>query len=258
MDVLKKLFSLKGKTVLIAGGARGIGKEVAKHLAGAGANIVIFDLNKEQAEETANEISEKYSCQAISFEVDVTQPTQITNALDKADYEMGSINLLYNNAGTVLQKPVIDLTPDEWKKVVDVNLNGIFFVAQTFGKYLIEKKQKGSIVNTGSMSAKIVNYPQRQASYNTSKAGVVQLTKSLAVEWADYGIRVNSISPGYIFTELTSFVREDWREFWKDLTPQKRMGSPEEVAGGVIFLLSDSASYTTGTDLIMDGGFTIV
>lgn len=171
---------------------------------------------------------------------------------------MGKLDLLFNNAGIVLQKPVIDLTPDEWLNVINVNLNGVFFVAQAFGRYLITRGKQGVIVNTASMSGSIVNYPQQQASYNASKAGVIQLTKSLAVEWADKGIRVNSISPGYIFTELTSFVREDWRELWKDLTPIKRLGKPEELAGAVIYLLSDSASFATGCDLIIDGGFTVV
>jgi len=258
MTSLENLFSLKGKTVLIVGGAQGIGKIVAEYLAGAGADLVIFDLQDEKAEKIAKEIGDKYQCRSISYEVDVTNPTEIKEALYKADNEMGKINLLFNNAGIVVQKPVIDLEPEEWLKVIDVNLNGIFYVAQTFGKYLIDNKQKGAIVNTASMSGTIVNYPQRQASYNVSKAGVIQLTKSLAVEWANLGIRVNSISPGYIYTELTSSVREDWRKEWADLTPMKRMGTPEEVAGGTIYLLSDSASFTTGTDLIMDGGFTSV
>src|SRR5699024_5949421 len=161
-------------------------------------------------------------------------------------------------AGIVLQKPVIDLEPQEWTKVIDVNLNGMFYMLQAFGRYLINNNIKGSIVNTASMSATIVNYPQQQASYNTAKAGVVQLTKSVAVEWAEHGIRVNCISPGYIFTELTSFVRKDWRDMWIEQTPMKRMGTPEELAGSVIFLLSDASSYASGTDLIIDGGFTTV
>ncbi|WP_163536332.1 SDR family oxidoreductase [Gracilibacillus sp. YIM 98692] len=258
MDMLKKLFSLEGKVVLVAGGAQGIGKIVAEHIAAVGANLVIFDRQGEKAQETADELAKEFACKAIAYGVDVTQPEQITSAIEKADAEMGKVDLLFNNAGIVLQKPVVDLEPDEWRKVIDVNLNGIFFVAQAFARYLMANDRKGAIVNTASMSGTIVNYPQRQASYNASKAGVVQLTKSLAVEWADQGIRVNSISPGYIFTELTSFVREDWRNLWEDLTPFKRMGKPEELASGVIYLLSDSASFTTGTDLIMDGGFTSV
>lgn len=258
MDTLKKLFSLEGKVILITGGAQGIGKSVAEHLAGAGADIVIFDRQTEKAQNTADAIAKEYNCKTMAVGVDVTDPEGIQLAIEKADAEMGKLDLLFNNAGIVIQKPVIELTPEEWLKVVNVNLNGVFFVAQAFGRYLIAREKKGTIVNTGSMSATIVNYPQLQASYNTAKAGVVHLTKSLAVEWADKGIRVNSVSPGYIFTELTSFVREDWRDKWKELTPIKRLGTPEEIAGAVIYLLSDASSFATGTDLIIDGGFTSV
>ncbi|MGN7384596.1 SDR family oxidoreductase [Paenibacillus sp. SAFN-117] len=258
MDTLKKLFSLEGKVVVITGGAQGIGKSVAEHIAGVGADIVILDQQVEKAQATAESIARDYNCRAIAIGVDVTKPDEVAAAIEQADAEMGKLDLLFNNAGIVIQKPVVDLTPDEWLKVINVNLNGVFFVAQAFGRYLMARNKKGAIVNTASMSGTIVNYPQAQASYNTSKAGVVQLTKSLAVEWAEKGIRVNSISPGYIFTELTSFVRQDWQDLWKELTPIKRMGKPEELAGAVIYLLSDSASFATGTDLIIDGGFTIV
>jgi len=258
MDMLKKLFSLEGKVVLITGGAQGIGKAVAEHMAAVGADLVILDQQVEKAQATADEIAKKYQRKVTAYGVDVTKPDQIAAAIEQADTEMGKLDLLFNNAGIVFQKPVIDLTPNEWTKVIDVNLNGVFFVAQAFGRYLIARGKGGAIVNTASMSATIVNYPQQQASYNASKAGVVQLTKSLAVEWAEHGIRVNCISPGYIFTELTSFVRQDWQDGWKELTPIKRMGKPEELAGAVIYLLSDSASFATGTDLIIDGGFTSV
>lgn len=134
----------------------------------------------------------------------------------------------------------------------------VFFMAQAFGRYLIKHNKKGSIVNTASMSATIVNIPQGQASYNSSKAGVAHLTKSLAVEWALQGIRVNSISPGYIRTEMTGTVRKDWQDYWVSTIPFKRMGTPDELAGAVIYLLSDASSYTSGADLLIDGCFTVV
>ncbi|GGE27244.1 3-oxoacyl-ACP reductase [Pullulanibacillus camelliae] len=258
MDMLKKLFSLEDKVVVITGGAQGIGKAVAEHIAAVGGDVVIIDQQVQKAKATADEIAMAYHRKTFAIGADVTQPEEVAQAIEKADEAMGKLDLLFNNAGIVLQKSVLELEPNEWRKVIDVNLNGIFFVAQAFGRYLDARHKKGAIVNTASMSGTIVNYPQQQASYNASKAGVVQLTKSLAVEWADKGIRVNCISPGYIFTELTSFVREDWREMWKELTPFKRMGKPEELAGAVIYLLSDSASFATGTELIIDGGFTIV
>ncbi|KOY82911.1 glucose 1-dehydrogenase [Lysinibacillus macroides] len=258
MQILTELFSLEGKTVLITGGARGIGKTVGEGLAKAGANVVIFDINGEQADATAKEIAKNTGRKTFSQKVDVTNYQEIQQALERSIHEMGSIELLFNNAGIVIQKPVIEAAPEEWKRVIDVNLNGVYYVAQLFGKYLVENKIKGAIVNTASMSGIIVNYPQLQASYNTSKAGVTHLTKSLAYEWAQYGIRVNCISPGYMFTELTSFVREDWREQWATLTPMQRLGDPAELMGAVIYLLSDAASFTTGSELVIDGGFTII
>ncbi|WP_297747397.1 SDR family oxidoreductase [uncultured Tessaracoccus sp.] len=256
--MLEELFSLQGKRALITGSARGIGRAVAEVLGKAGADLVLFDIQGDAVQATAKELTASTGKDVVAREVDVTDPAAVTAALDSVWEDDRPITLLHNNAGIVLQKPVIDLEPEEWRRVIDVNLHGVFNVAQAFGRKLIKGRLKGSIVNTGSMSAIIVNYPQLQASYNTSKAGVVHLTKSLAYEWAEYGIRVNCISPGYIFTELTSFVREDWRDKWADWTPMKRLGRPEELASGVLYLLSDSASFTTGAELVIDGGFTIV
>lgn len=258
MDMLKKLFSLEGKVVVITGGAQGIGEEVARHIAAVGADIVIFDRQEDKAKVTADAIANEFNCKAMAIGVDVTKPEEIGLAIDKAHKEMGKLDLLFNNAGIVLHKAALDVTPDEWLNVINVNLNGIFFVAQAFGRYLISHDKKGAIVNTASMSGSIVNFPQEQASYNSSKAGVIHLTKSLAMEWADKGIRVNSISPGYMFTALTNFVRQDWQDKWTEATPFKRMGKPDELAGAVIYLLSDAASFTTGSDLIIDGGYTIL
>jgi NAD(P)-dependent dehydrogenase (short-subunit alcohol dehydrogenase family) len=258
MDMLKKLFSLEGKVVVITGGAQGIGEEVAKHLAAVGAELVILDRQEEKAKETAAAIAKEFNRKVVAYGVDVTKPEDVEAVLEKADKEMGKLDLLFNNAGIVLHKEALDVTPDEWLNVINVNLNGIFFVARAFGKYLVAHNKKGSICNTASMSGSIVNFPQPQASYNSSKAGVIHLTKSLAVEWADKGIRVNCISPGYMYTALTSFVRQDWQDIWNGATPFKRMGTPEELAGAVIYLLSDASTYTSGTEIIVDGGYTCV
>jgi sorbose reductase len=258
MDRLKEMFSLEGKVVVVTGGAQGIGEVVAKHIAAAGADIVIFDIQEEKAKIIAEAIADEFNCKTMALGVDVTNPDEVAAAIEKAADEMGTLDLLFNNAGIVLHKAVLDVTSEEWLKVINVNLNGIFFMAQAFGRYLVANDKKGAIVNTASMSGTIVNFPQKQASYNASKAGVIHLTKSLAFEWADKGIRVNSISPGYMYTELTSFVRQDWQDLWTEATPFKRMGKPNELAGAVIYLLSDAASYTTGSDLIIDGGYTVL
>ena len=258
MNHLEKLFSLKGKVAIITGGARGIGKCAASNMAAIGADIVIFDILEEKAAETAREISSEYGVRTASYFCDVTKPVDVKAKIKEAAEKMGSLDLLFNNAGIVINTPAIDVSPDEWNNVVDVNLNGVFYVAQAFGAYLIANNRKGSIVNTASMSASIVNIPQPQASYNATKAAVRHLTKSLAVEWINKGIRVNSISPGYIETELTASVREDYRKSWASQIPCGRMGKPEELVGAIIYLFADSSSYTTGCDIIIDGSFTTV
>ncbi|GAA2178630.1 SDR family NAD(P)-dependent oxidoreductase [Brooklawnia cerclae] len=249
-------FSLDGKVTIVTGGRQGIGKVVAHALASQGSDVVIIDMA--DATEVAAEIAEQHKVRAIALVCDVTDPEQVARTIEEAASRLGTLDLLFNNAGICLHKPALECTPTDFTRVVDVNLNGIFFVAQAFARYLVANGKQGNIVNTASMSATIVNIPQGQASYNSSKAGVAHLTKSLAVEWAPLGIRVNSISPGYINTEMTGNVREDWRQIWTDMIPFKRMGAPEELAGAVIYLLSDASTYTSGADLIIDGCFTVV
>jgi len=250
------IFSLKGKVALVTGGNQGIGKVVSKYLADAGADIVILDLNDASA--VAAAIAAEYGVRAIAYVCDVTRQADVVAAVAEAAKAMGTLDILFNNAGIVYHKAAIDLLPDEWHNVMDVNLNGVFYVAQAFAKYLAANGKGGSIINTASMSATIVNVPQEQASYNASKAAVVQLTKSLAVEWAPLGIRVNCISPGYIATEMLQFIRQDWKDYWASIIPFRRLGKPEELAGAVIYLASDASTYTSGSDIIIDGCFTSV
>lgn len=249
-------FSLAGKVTLVTGGRQGIGKVVAHALADQGSDVVIIDLA--DATDVAEQIAQQHGVRTLALTCDVSDAEQVARAIGQAAETMGTLDLLFNNAGIVMHKPALECTPTDFTKVIDVNLNGVFFVAQAFARYLVEAGKQGNIVNTASMSGTIVNIPQGQASYNASKAAVVHLTKSLAVEWAPLGIRVNAISPGYIETELIGDVREDWRRIWTDMIPFKRMGSPEELAGAVIYLLSGASTYTSGADVIIDGCFTTV
>lgn len=250
------LFALKDKVAVVTGGNRGIGKVVAQYLADAGADIVILDM--EDASEVAQSIAQEYGVRAIALACDVADQQQVEQVMGSAAAQMGTLDVLFNNAGICLHKPALELAPGEWEKVINVNLNGVFYVARAFAGQLVAMGKGGSIINTASMSGTIVNIPQRQASYNASKAAVVHLTKSLAVEWADIGIRVNSISPGYIETEMTGAVRKDWRDFWTSLIPFQRMGKPEELGGAVIYLASNASTYTSGNDLVIDGCFTVI
>jgi NAD(P)-dependent dehydrogenase (short-subunit alcohol dehydrogenase family) len=249
---------LEGKIAVVTGGARGIGKVVAEHMAMMGAAIAIIDLLEDQTNETAMHIAKTYDVHAAAYLCDVTQPDQLTSIMDKITDDFGSLDILFNNAGIVQHKPALELAPEEWRRILDVNLNGVFYAASAFANKLVALKKPGSIINTASMSGTIINTPQEQASYNASKSAVVHLTKSLAVEWVRHGIRVNSISPGYIATELIADVRRDWVEHWESLIPFQRLGKPEELAGAVIYLASDCATYTSGCDIIIDGCFTCI
>ena len=250
------IFSLKGKTALVTGGYRGIGKAVAMGLAQAGADIILWDLL--DAASTAQEIAQATGVKAAAFMCDVTDPQAVEETMGRSAQVTGSLDILFNNAGIGPHKDALEVTPEEWRKVLDVNLNGIFYVATAFARYLEANSKGGSVINTASMSGLIVNVPQRQASYNASKAAVIHLTKTLAVEWVQKGIRVNCISPGYIATDLISQVREDWRQQWTDMIPFGRMGRPEELAGAVIYLASSAASYTSGCNIVIDGCYSVL
>ena len=249
-------FSLEGKKIIVTGGAQGIGKAVGGAMADCGAQIGIFDMNIDLAKKTAAELQEKYGTKVEAFQCNVTDPEQVNNAFKAFLEVFGDLDGVFNNAGICQHKAATELDYDEFRNVVNVNLNGIFLVAQTAGRYFIEKGKKGSIVNTASMSGHIVNIPQPQASYNSSKAGVIQLTKSLAVEWASNGIRVNCISPGYVGSDMVTLVRQDWQDTWLGMIPYHRYCNPEELAGAVIYLLSDASTYTSGCDIVIDGCFT--
>lgn len=254
---MKSLFSLENRKILVTGGAQGIGKAVAFRLAEAGANVGILDINGEGAQKVALGLKEQFSKQMFeSFACDVTDYQAVNKTVDRFIECFDGIDGLFNNAGTCIHKEVEEVTPEEWLRVVNINYNGLFYVAQAVGKRFIASKTKGTIVNTGSMSGVIVNLPQPQTSYNSSKAAVIHLTKSLAVEWAKYGIRVNCISPGYIKTELSGMAKPEWIEYWMQAVPFHRMGTPDELAGAVIYFMSDASTYTSGANLIIDGCFT--
>lgn len=252
------MFALDGKKIIVTGGARGIGKVVAQHLAMMGADIAIINLNKETGIKAAKEIEEKYGVKSKSYVCDVVDPKEVEKTMNQIADDFGTIDVLFNNAGICQHKSALDVTPEDWQNVINVNVSGVFYVAQAFAKKLIALKKPGSIINNASMSATIINIPQDQTSYHSSKAAVVHMTKSLAVEWVKHGIRVNSISPGYIATDMSVHVDKDWMKQWLELTPYKRMGNPEELAGAVIYLASDASSFTSGCDIIIDGLYSCI
>ena len=192
---------------------------------------------------------------AYDLKADVTDEAQVDHALQTILDRSGSIDILFNNAGICMHQSTLEATIEEFRQVVDVNLTGEFIMARAVGRIMIERGIKGSIINMASMSGTIVNIPQWQCSYNASKAAVIHMTKSLAVEWADYGIRVNSLRPGYIATPMAVDVPKELKDAWLPLMPLHRMGTPEELIPAILYLASDASGYTTGSDIIVDGAY---
>lgn len=249
------LFSLKGKKGFITGAARGIGKCLAEAFTEMGASIAIVDIDIEEAEKTAGELADRYSAHTIAIRCDVTDAEDVERMMETFIKEYGTIDFAINNAGIANTHPAEEISSKDFKKVVDINLNGVFLTAQAAARQMIKEGKAGSIVNTASMSAHIINTPQTIANYCASKGGVLLLTKALAVEWAQYNIRVNCVSPGYMATELVAEMK-NMHEGWISKIPAGRLGVPEDLVGAYLYLLSDAARYTTGTDLIVDGGYT--
>ena len=258
MGILEKM-SLEGKAVFVTGGARGIGKQISIALAEAGSDLAIIDIDIAEAEKTAKEIADKEGVKTIAIKADVTSQSDVDMMLSTIIDNFGKLDAAFCNAGICMNFPCEEMTLESWKKVIDINLTGVFLTAQAAAKQML-KQGYGSIINTASMSGSIVNIPQPQCSYNASKAGVMQLTKSMAVEFATRGVRVNSISPGYMGTELimNSEKLKPLIKQWEGMTPVKRMGRPEELQGIAVYLAGDSSSFTTGSDFIIDGAFTCV
>ncbi|MFP3154150.1 SDR family oxidoreductase [Lachnospiraceae bacterium ZAX-1] len=250
---LEELFGLNGKVAIVTGGGRGIGQVVAMGLSKAGAKIAIF--SRSGADETVALI-EKEGGHAISILADATIEEEVDAAIAKVLHHFGGLDIVFNNAGVCIHKDTLDASLDEWRQVIDINLTGEYIVARATGRIMIENGIKGSIINMASMSGSIVNVPQWQASYNASKAAIIHLTRSLAVEWAEYGIRVNSLSPGYIATPMSSDTPQELKDAWMPLIPMHRMGTPEELIGAVIYLASCASGYTNGSDLVVDGAYT--
>ena len=249
-------FELSGKTALITGAGRGIGLATARRLAAAGADIIIAEFIAENGQAAAAEI-ESMGRKSLFIAVDVRRSDSVDRMAQAALGVFPQIDILVCNAGIAQAVPAEDCSDEDWLNMMAVNLNGVFFCCRAIGRHMLERGG-GAIVNTASMSGMISNTPQPQAHYNAAKAGVILLTKSLAGEWADRGVRVNCVSPGYIGTDMTAegMANMDWYPTWLEMTPQKRVGAPEDVAAAIYYLASPAAKFTTGANLVVDGGYT--
>jgi NAD(P)-dependent dehydrogenase (short-subunit alcohol dehydrogenase family) len=248
---MSSVFSLEGQIAVVTGASRGIGLEIAKAMRTAGAHIVIADIDAEAGPRSAVELGGDF------LHTDVTDSTSVRAMVEAVVSKHGRIDAIVNNAGIVRNTPSESVVDEEWSLVLKVNLDGVFWCCREAGKVML-RQGKGSIVNIASMSGVISNHPQPQAAYNVSKAGVIMLTKSLAGEWAGRGVRVNAISPGYIATPMTKRGLEtpEWREVWLSSTPMGRLGEPAEIGPLAVFLASDASSYMTGSNVLIDGGYT--
>jgi NAD(P)-dependent dehydrogenase (short-subunit alcohol dehydrogenase family) len=248
-------FRLDNQTALVTGAASGIGRRVAVGLAEVGADVACVDLPGPGLDEVVGEIRQLQR-KGLALPGDVTDAAGLAGAVERAESELGSLTVAVNSAGIANAAPAEQMDLAQWQRVVDVNLTGVFLSCQAEARVMLSRG-RGSIVNIASMSGSIVNRGLLQAHYNASKAAVIHLTKSLAMEWAGSGVRVNAVSPGYTATPMNSRleVADQVRQFVAD-TPLGRMASVEEMVGPVVFLLSDAASFCTGVDLLVDGGFT--
>lgn len=250
-------FSLAGQVGIVTGGGQGLGRVFCRAFAEAGADVVVAEINPTTGPQTVCDVTERGCC-GLYVETDVQDRASIDAMVEATLDRFGRIDFLMNNAGITIWDPAESVTEEQWRQVMDVNLNGLFFCCQAVGRVMIERGG-GRIINIASMSGLIVNYPQNQASYNTSKAAVIHLTRSLAAEWAHHNIRVNAIAPGYMATPMAQpfFDDPDYGGVWMSAIPMNRPGQPEELAPLAVFLASEASSYVTGTTIVIDGGYTV-
>lgn len=254
MPVLER-FSMKGRTSVVTGSTRGLGRAFALALAEAGSDVVVVGRDADAAAGVAAEIAER-GAQVLTVLADVTQRSHVERLLAESVARFGRVDVLVNNAGACIHKPALEVTDEEWRDVMGVNLDGLWIASQVFGRHMIDSGG-GAIVNVGSMSGAIVNRPQWQPAYNASKAAVHHLTRSLAAEWAPLGVRVNAIAPGYMHTDMAPIDDPRFHRHWIEDTPQERAGEPDELGPAMVFLASDASSFMTGSILTIDGGYSV-
>lgn len=252
---------LEGRVVLVTGAARGIGEAIARGMAAAGAWVGIGDLDQEKAEATAQDIGESLGVEAarrpFSSKLDVSDTDQVREWIYSVIERCGSIDVLVNNAGVQLNRASVDLTDDEWQFVLGVNLTGAFTCSREAGRHMLARG-RGVILNVASIAERF-GMPRRLP-YCVTKAGLAAMTRVLAAEWAQQGIRVNAIAPGYVETELVSYALSQGhidRDLIEEKIPMGHLAAPAAIAESAVFLASDSSSYTTGQVVYVDGGYSI-
>lgn len=254
---MRNTFSLEGKVAIVTGAARGLGEVMARHLAASGADIIVVDIDGDKGRDTAASIS-GLGRQAQSFAVDVSDRDAVDQMVREVKSAFGRIDILINSAGLNRRHWMKDMSSSDYDLIMNVNLKGTFNTCQEVGRVMIEAGTGGSIINVSSISSLIVNRKRPVGTYSASKSGVNMLTKAFAAEWAEYGIRVNAIAPGYFKTPLN----EPWMSTEQgpealSQVPMGRFAEPEEIGSTAVYLASEASSYVTGHILVIDGGYTI-
>lgn len=253
MNVMSQ-FDLSGKVAIVTGGNGGLGEAFAHALAEAGAQVAIAARGHARSLEVVKALQDA-GHRAMAVEVDLTQPEAADTLLDEVEATLGPVDIFLNNAGACHHAPALDVTPEQWRDIFDINVHGLWYCAQAAGRRM--QSRGGVIINIGSISAMIVNRPQMQPAYNASKAAVHQLTKSLAAEWAPYGIRVNALAPGYVKTSMAPVDDPRFKPRWIDDAPMQRAATPEELGPTIVYMASNASSFMTGSIVVVDGGYTL-
>ncbi|MGD8562637.1 MAG: SDR family oxidoreductase [Desulfarculaceae bacterium] len=253
--MFQELFNLEGMAALVTGGSSGIGLEIARYLARAGVKVGIINRSREKGQQAAEEIK-KEGGQAAAFAADVSRENQVEAAVQAAEEELGPLDILVNSHGINIRKDALDFELSEWQQIIDTNLTGAYLTCRTVGRGMVARKW-GAIVNISSVVS-LVGRPGL-APYSASKGGISQMTRTLAMEWAPYGVRVNAIGPGFIRTPLTEplFNNPDFLKEVDRLIPLQRGGEPKELVGVALVLCSQAGSYITGQTIYVDGGWSI-
>ena len=247
-----KLFDLSGKTALVTGSSRGLGHAIAEGFAKAGARLIVNGTGAARAEAAAGEFrSAGYQAQACGF--DVTDEAAIVQAFERFDADGVAVDILVNNAGIQHRKPLVEFTSDEWRKVIETNLTSAFVIGREAAKRMIPR-QRGKIINIGSLGSELAR--PTIGPYTAAKGGIRNLTRAMAVEWAQHGIQANAIGPGYMLTDMNQALvnNADFNNWLMSRVPAKRWGNPDELVGAAIFLASDASSYVNGQTIYVDGG----
>ncbi len=260
-DGMDEVFEdLEAQVAVITGGARGLGLSMAQALAKWGTKIALLDVLGDVTH-SAETVQREFAVESVGVVADVTDESSVAAAFADVGRTLGSPSILINAAGITVWEDSIDVSQESWQRVININLTGTFLCCQALARACAAAGKAGVIVNVSSMSARVVNLPQHQASYHASKAGVEMLTKALAVEWAPIGIRVNAIAPGYMLSEMTrqfTTANPELAEQWRTMIPAGRMGEPADLEALVVFLCSARSSYLMGQSIVIDGAYTAV